>query len=1098
MLTLNAAQAGDAGNYQVVITNVAGSAVSGVATLTVLVPPTIVTQPVSRAVALGTTVSLSVAANGTAPLSYQWRKNGGAIGGAAGATLTLTNVQLTDAGSYQAIVSNIAGTATSAAADLSVHFPAAIATQPAGQSLLAGASAAFSVTATGEAPLSYRWFVDGVAVTGISGPVLMVSDVQYSGGYWVVVSNAFGVATSQTAVLTVTHLPGDEMKPPAGAVLANLSSNGPAIQPTNGAYWDGPRQKLYAGNPGTNYTLVTITWRSALGDPLTVSAFVAPWTTNVTGGFPPEQMGQAIFDFIKLKTLAASDVLRNLLRVQQSATNRTMASLQAQTLADTDQALGLLRAALSQAPYVQMLKTYDQQRGLSGEASAVRALVRACELLVQAAELKQQVLALRAVGGGKATPEFQQAKDLLRTVQQEATLGLLLIAQALTDQEQAAAGLSYLFNRLSALQQAFTRLLVFLPETSGEVLWSQNYVPNPSTPATTELGYLQDALNQALTAWQQAQGDQRQYDTDQTALRDQLAQLGVQYLDRLQQLTGVDPRQGLYMSNGMVFGSDTAIRNYLDTALAPAARLGDLGRQRLVMENAATNVLLAADSERNVVSRIEIEQRKTSQVAMATTNGLARLKVIDLARSVATAYSIEAIGDLACPDGRSAWEQSYDRLSYNCPPEQWRPTIVTINRGSYNPGAVAAGRLTGEEREIAASQQIQIQDAQSRAAIDSMRLDQAQAQAHQRLSEKEYEAARLSVQQIQLEVGQIIQNYRRADTNLASAYFNNPAYRLLRDQNAVRADRKLRSAQEAAYRFARRLEYEWAERWPRAINTLDPQWQANQQEWNAFLSGLETAFSTTNPFQLQDYIDALREWDRQLRVHRREEAPVQPTYGERISFRRNILGLEDYGPTFQLLPMETITRNKQLFREYVAAHIAGNALELHFPLNLLNTNSQVANYFSARDSYNHKIDGFDFNLIGKNDGTNRFVSGPGQTVKLHLKQRGTAALRTVSATQSANDFSVVLMNPDPFASGEDPDWLRSSYAIYDHVTVNSAGRLQNYQDNSTQMKNRPVAASDWVILVDNARQFGVFLNFELLEDVEILVSFRRNAPPQIW
>ena len=62
---LNLAEAG---------TNVAGLALSGVATLTVLVPPTIVTQPVSRAVALGSTVSLSVAASGTAPLYYQWRK----------------------------------------------------------------------------------------------------------------------------------------------------------------------------------------------------------------------------------------------------------------------------------------------------------------------------------------------------------------------------------------------------------------------------------------------------------------------------------------------------------------------------------------------------------------------------------------------------------------------------------------------------------------------------------------------------------------------------------------------------------------------------------------------------------------------------------------------------------------------------------------------------------------------------------------------------------------------------------------------------------------------------------------------------------------
>ena len=48
------------------------------------------------------------------------------------------------------------------------------------------------------------------------------------------------------------------------------------------------------------------------------------------------------------------------------------------------------------------------------------------------------------------------------------------------------------------------------------------------------------------------------------------------------------------------------------------------------------------------------------------------------------------------------------------------------------------------------------------------------------------------------------------------------------------------------------------------------------------------------------------------------------------------------------------------------------------------------------------------------------------------------------------------------------------------------------------MQNRPVAASEWVILLDNTRQFGIYLNFDLLEDIRILISFRRNAPPTIW
>src|SRR5262249_44122792 len=154
-----------------------------------------------------------------------------------------------------------------------------------------------------------------------------------------------------------------------------------------------------------------------------------------------------------------------------------------------------------------------------------------------------------------------------------------------------------------------------------------------------------------------------------------------------------------------------------------------------------------AEAVQDMESRIEIEQRKTSQVAMATTNGLARLKVIDLTRSRLTAYSQSAQfkSTYVCPDGQPAIQSVSSGViripeSYwHCPPDDWLPAVDHLElTGSYNPGATAAAQLTGEEREITASQQIQIQDAQSQAAIDDMRLDQAQAQEHERSSEKEY------------------------------------------------------------------------------------------------------------------------------------------------------------------------------------------------------------------------------------------------------------------------------------------------------------------------------------------------------------------------
>src|SRR5438876_1685226 len=109
----------DAGNYRVVITNSHGSATSSNATLTVLFPPSIVTQPSNLVVTVSSNVSLMVSATGTGPLSYHWYYNGtaladnGRISGALTPNLQIANFQISDGGNYQAVVANGYGMATS-------------------------------------------------------------------------------------------------------------------------------------------------------------------------------------------------------------------------------------------------------------------------------------------------------------------------------------------------------------------------------------------------------------------------------------------------------------------------------------------------------------------------------------------------------------------------------------------------------------------------------------------------------------------------------------------------------------------------------------------------------------------------------------------------------------------------------------------------------------------------------------------------------------------------------------------------------------------------------------------------------------------------
>ena len=83
----------------------------------------------------GSNATFSVTASGSPVLAYQWRKDGLAIPAATNATLTLGNVQTTNSGTYDVVVTNSVGLATSDAAVLTV-------TPAAGQSgtALAGVS----------------------------------------------------------------------------------------------------------------------------------------------------------------------------------------------------------------------------------------------------------------------------------------------------------------------------------------------------------------------------------------------------------------------------------------------------------------------------------------------------------------------------------------------------------------------------------------------------------------------------------------------------------------------------------------------------------------------------------------------------------------------------------------------------------------------------------------------------------------------------------------------------------------------------------------------------------------------------------------------
>lgn len=198
------------------------SGTSGGSSTPAPVAPQITTQPTAQSAYVGAVANFSVAASGTAPLSYQWLKNGTAISGATGTVYTTPALALSDDGGlYSVTVSNSAGTVTSSTAKLSVSAQApSITTQPASTSVTEGSSATFTVAATGTAPLTYQWQRNGTAISGATSAGYTLSTTAVSDSksvFTAVVSNSAGSVTSSAATLTVLPAPVTIKTQPAGA-----------------------------------------------------------------------------------------------------------------------------------------------------------------------------------------------------------------------------------------------------------------------------------------------------------------------------------------------------------------------------------------------------------------------------------------------------------------------------------------------------------------------------------------------------------------------------------------------------------------------------------------------------------------------------------------------------------------------------------------------------------------------------------------------------------------------------------------------------------------------------------------------------------------
>ena len=198
-----------------------------------LVAPIITTAPVNKTARLGTSVTYTVAALGSIPITYQWSKNGTPISGATTTSLSVSvaanveNVYPQD--TYSVEVTNPGGT-TNVSATLRV-LPSII-VQPQTQVSVAGSSVTVCVDAVATASFNYQWRRNNGAISGATSSCYTIAngDNSNSGTYTVVVSNSDGSTTSSGAGVhfspTITVAPVSQTIAAGNATWLNVTAIG--------------------------------------------------------------------------------------------------------------------------------------------------------------------------------------------------------------------------------------------------------------------------------------------------------------------------------------------------------------------------------------------------------------------------------------------------------------------------------------------------------------------------------------------------------------------------------------------------------------------------------------------------------------------------------------------------------------------------------------------------------------------------------------------------------------------------------------------------------------------------------------------------------
>jgi cyclophilin family peptidyl-prolyl cis-trans isomerase len=270
------------------------------------VGPVITQAPRAQTVAPGGTATFSVTATGTGSLSYQWRKDGSAIAGATGSTLTVGPLTSSHAGGYSVAVTDSTGTTTSAVAQLQVGTPASgalinLSVRSGSHPLIVG-----FVASGGSKSVLVRAVGPGLTAHGVTNPMADPSVTVQAGGNVIASNNDWGsnAETLSPIFASVGAFPLTDTASKDAAVVASVSGASTAVvEPATGG-GGVVLAEVYALSGGTG-RLINVSGRGRVGTG--ANALIAGFA--ISGNVPKQVLIRGIGP--TLGTMGVTNALAN-------------------------------------------------------------------------------------------------------------------------------------------------------------------------------------------------------------------------------------------------------------------------------------------------------------------------------------------------------------------------------------------------------------------------------------------------------------------------------------------------------------------------------------------------------------------------------------------------------------------------------------------------------------------------------------------------------------------------------------------------------------------------------------------------------------------